>query len=280
MDTSEVRKIVSGIKSNLFKNANSFSIGMLKSHFKGTGLKFKEHQVYTHGDDVRFIDWKMLAKTSQPYIKTFEEERNIEITILLDCTSGMFMGVDGKSKLEGAIEISCLLYLLAGMTSDYVQTIICTGQEIIRVQKKNGELGIVALVDTLRRKNIIKSDGSVNFEYKADNFDKDYNKKIIQEFYKKKELVILSDFYNFLHGEDLKRLVARKHVHAFRILTPLDYADDFHYSVNIKDFLGNTFGTRNIKLEAKNRNTEDTEIRVKDLFLDKRYLEDFVKEML
>lgn len=61
MDTSEVRKIVSNIKGSLFRNANSFSIGMLKSHFKGTGLKFKEHQVYSHGDDVRFIDWKMLA---------------------------------------------------------------------------------------------------------------------------------------------------------------------------------------------------------------------------
>ena len=280
MDTTEVRKIVSGIKSNLFKNANSFSIGMLKSHFKGTGLKFKEHQVYTHGDDVRFIDWKMLAKTNTPYIKTFEEERNIEISILLDCTRGMLMGYEGKSKLEGAIEICSLLYLLAGLTGDYVQVIICDGSEIIRVQKKNGELGIVAFVDTLRRKKILNSDGSVNLNYQAEVFDKEYNKKIVHEFYKKKELVILSDFYNFLHGEDLKKLVARKHVHAFRLLTPIDYADNFNYSFRVKDFIGNYFGNKTLKLNAKTKSTFDTAIRVKDLYLEERYLEDFVKEML
>ena len=78
MKLNEVRKTVSQIKANLFKNSNSFSIGMLKSHFKGSGLQFKEHQVYAFGDDIRFIDWKMLAKTSQPFVKTFEEERNVE----------------------------------------------------------------------------------------------------------------------------------------------------------------------------------------------------------
>ncbi len=280
MDTTEVRKIVSGIKSSLFKNANSFSIGMLKSHFKGTGLKFKEHQVYSHGDDVRFIDWKMLAKTNTPYIKTFEEERNVEITILLDCTSGMFMGYEGKSKLEGAIEICSLIYLLSGLTNDYVQTIICTGAEIIRVQKKSGELGIVALVDSLRRSDIIDKKGKVNLSFSPKEIDKEYTKKLIHEFYKKKELVILSDFYNFLHGEDLKRLVARKHVHAFRLITPLDYADDFRYSLRVKDFLGNYFGNKTIRLNAKVKKELESQMRVKDLALDGRYLEDFVKEML
>ena len=47
---------------------------------------FKEHQIYSHGDDVRFIDWKLLAKSQTPYIKTFEEERNVEISIILDAT--------------------------------------------------------------------------------------------------------------------------------------------------------------------------------------------------
>ena len=77
MKINEVRKIVGRLRVNLFKRANSFSIGMLKTQFRGTGLQFKEHQVYSFGDDVRFIDWKILAKTNHPYIKTFEEERNI-----------------------------------------------------------------------------------------------------------------------------------------------------------------------------------------------------------
>lgn len=54
----------------------------MNSKFKGTGIKFKEHQVYVYGDDVKFIDWKMLAKIqSTLYIKKFEEDRNTEIVV-------------------------------------------------------------------------------------------------------------------------------------------------------------------------------------------------------
>ena len=65
MDLKKVNTVVSKLQASIFKNSNSFSIGMLKSHFRGTGLQFKEHQVYNYGDDVRFIDWSILAKTFQ-----------------------------------------------------------------------------------------------------------------------------------------------------------------------------------------------------------------------
>lgn len=86
---------------------------MLKTNIKGTGLQFKEHQVYNFGDDIRFIDWKILAKTSHPYVKTFNEERNVEIVVVIDASTTMMTGYNGVSKLQAAIEICCLLYLLA-----------------------------------------------------------------------------------------------------------------------------------------------------------------------
>ncbi len=107
MDIHAVRRAVSKIKGGLFKNSNSQAIGMLKSHFKGTGLQFKEHQVYMPGDEVRFIDWKMLAKTAHPYVKTFEEERNVEIVVAIDASPSMLYGHKGISKLQAAIEICC-----------------------------------------------------------------------------------------------------------------------------------------------------------------------------
>ncbi len=64
MNIVEIEKTVAKIQTHLFKNSNSYAIGMLKSHFRGAGIQFKEHQVYCHGDDVRFIDWKLSAKTS------------------------------------------------------------------------------------------------------------------------------------------------------------------------------------------------------------------------
>jgi uncharacterized protein (DUF58 family) len=77
VNIAEVRRVVGRIQASLFKNSNSTSVGVLKSQFRGTGLQFREHQVYEPGDDVRFIDWKILAKMNTPYIKTFEEERNV-----------------------------------------------------------------------------------------------------------------------------------------------------------------------------------------------------------
>ena len=254
---------------------------MLKSHFKGTGLKFKEHQIYSHGDDVRFIDWKMLAKTNLPYIKTFEEDRNIEITVLLDCSRGMMMGYDGKTKIEAAIEITSLLYLLSGTTNDYVQTILCMGNRNVRVPKKRGEAGIIALVDTLKSNGLLDGEGNINHAFTAKSDNKsEAEKSLIKEFYRKREVVVLSDFYDFLSTQALKSLVIRKHVHAFRMLTPLDHADDFKYSIKATSFSGKNKGVLDMKLDTKKDKHIPSELRLKDLFLEKRYLEDFVKEML
>lgn len=188
MNTKEVHDIVARIKSSLFKNSNSYSIGMLKSHFRGTGLKFKEHQVYSHGDDVRFIDWNMLAKTNNPYIKTFEEERNVVISVIVDCTSTMFMGYEKKSKIQISLEIICLLYLLSEKTSDFVEVILCTGTKNIRVSKRNGEKGIVALVKTLKQENLLKDNGDFNFSFtKNSQIETKIANELIVEFYKKEK---------------------------------------------------------------------------------------------
>ena len=137
MNINEVRKVVGRLKANLFKKANSHSIGILKTNIKGTGLQFKEHQVYSFGDDIRFIDWKILAKTSQPYIKTFNEERNVEIVVVIDASMTMMTGFNGVSKLQAAIEICCLLFLLAKETGDFIHALIVT-DEIINVPKLSG----------------------------------------------------------------------------------------------------------------------------------------------
>ncbi|MEK6626470.1 MAG: DUF58 domain-containing protein, partial [Bdellovibrionota bacterium] len=79
MNLEQVHRVVASIKANLFKRSNSYSIGKLKSNVRGTGLQFKDYQVYCPGDDIRFIDWKLLARTGHAYIKLYEEERNVEV---------------------------------------------------------------------------------------------------------------------------------------------------------------------------------------------------------
>ena len=67
----------------------------------------------------------------------------------------------------------------------------------------------------------------------------------------KREIVVLSDFYDFLTPESLRTLVIRKHVHAFRMLTPLDHADDFKYSIKARSFSGQRKGILDMKLDNK-----------------------------
>lgn len=280
MDISKVRKTVGRLKASLFKKANSYSIGALKTNFKGTGLQFKEHQVYTFGDDVRFIDWKILAKTNQPYVRTFNEERNVEIVVLIDASLTMLSGYNGISKLQSSIEICCLLYLLAQETNDFVHTIVVT-DEVINIPKMSGDKGITHLIKTLEDKKILNSNGDVNLERIVDE-NVDFKKKyvsIMKHLSRKREIVILSDFNDFLERDALKKLIVRPNVHCFQMISPLDEADSIPFSLfassgpSVRAKLGkyNLSGNKDLLSEYGKK--------IKKIRIKENYLENFLKEM-
>ncbi|OUR93047.1 hypothetical protein A9Q84_21320 [Halobacteriovorax marinus] len=281
MNVQEVRKIVGKIKGSIFKNSNSFSIGMLKSHFKGSGLQFKEHMVYSHGDDVRFIDWKLTAKTQNTYVKTFEEERNVEIVVVLDLSPSMFLGFKGVSKLQASLEICCLLFLLSKETNDYVQVVIL-GNTVESLPKATGERGIAQLVAKLEELNVLGEDGKVNYKYlnQKPKQEKSVGANTLKYIKKNKEVVILSDFVDFLEFDELKKLAYRKHVHCFRIVGPLDEAESSPYQVFSSD---STFSRGKLSIVDKEKVKELEDFlgkRIKKLNVKDRYLESFIKEML
>ena len=281
MDISSVRKVVGKIKANIFRNSNSFSVGMLKSHFRGSGLQFKEHQIYVPGDDVRFIDWKILAKTNQPFIKTFEEERNVEITVIIDATASMYSGFNGTSKLQAAIEISCLLYLLAEETSDYLQVIIIANN-LITLPLLNGDKGITHLISALEKAQILDVNGKVQISTRQ-SFSSDKNdisKYILRHLGKSREVIFLSDFVDFINIEGLEKIIFNKRMHCFQILSPLDETAKLPF---------NLFAASNKQPQSgkylKVNMIEKTKFnflhkKIKKLRVSERYLEDFVKEML
>jgi uncharacterized protein (DUF58 family) len=280
MDIKEVRRLVSNIKAQLFKNSNSYSIGMLKSHFRGVGLQFKEHRVYQHGDDVRFIDWRMLAKTDTPYIKTFEEERNVEITVIVDASPTMYMSCDGRTKLQAALELSSLLYLLAAETGDYVHVLIF-GEKVIDIKKGSGELGLVTLISQLEKHNLIDERGRINREcqfFKPINSEEKI-KQIFKHLYKKREVVIFSDLHFFLEEQHFDRLIFNKNIHCFRLLAPLDMSQKKSFSLwagglrNKELRLGQVFSDQSNSSRKMNK-------KIKDLKIEDRYLEKFIREMI
>ncbi len=276
MDVVELRNLVARIKTNLFKNSNFYSIGVLKSHFRGSGLKFKEHRVYTHGDDVRFIDWKILAKTSEPYIKTFDEERNIEIAVLIDAGPTMFSGVDKKSKLQAAVELCCLLYLIAAETKDFIHAVI-SYEKIINLPKLNGEKGIARLFSVLEENGIVNSRGEFITDDIAINHNQDITKDILRHLKKKREVVVFSDFNNAINWETLNNFSSYSNLHSFRITSPLDRAIKTPYRFNFKS-KGLFSNFNEIKFEDKDKEMKSR--RYHNLKLEDRYLEDFIKNMI
>jgi uncharacterized protein (DUF58 family) len=280
MNITEVRKVVGKLRANLFRKANSHSIGVLKTNIRGTGLQFKEHQVYNFGDDIRFIDWKILAKTSHPYVKTFNEERNVEIVVVIDASSTMMTGFNGVSKLQASIEICCLLYLLAKETNDFVHALVVT-DEIINIPKLSGDQGITHLISTLEDKNIITTKGKVNYERTfEDNVDK--KKKyisIMKHLSRKREIILLSDFNDFVDADVLKKLLARSNVHCFQILSPLDEAKSLPYSLHASSGPKASATLGKYDFAGKKDLNNGFGKKFKKLRVQEKYLENFVKEM-
>jgi len=91
-----------------------FLVGIHKSPFLGTGLEFKQHRQYVQGDDLRFLDWKVYAKTDRFFVKQFESETNMPCQFVLDCSESMFYkGSASMSKFEyAATAAASLAYLL------------------------------------------------------------------------------------------------------------------------------------------------------------------------
>lgn len=280
MNITEVRKVVGRIKANLFKNANSHSVGMLKTNFKGTGLQFKEHQVYTFGDDIRFIDWKILAKTSNPYVKTFNEERNVEIVVVIDASATMLTGFNGVSKLQAAIEICCLLYLLAKESNDFVHALI-VGDEITHVPKKSGEAGISHFISVLEDKNILNAHGQVNLERKIVEGPDKMQKylSIMKHLNSKREIVLLSDFNDFVEISVLKQILYRSNVHCFQLLSPLDEAKSLPYALFASSGKSSRGSLGKYDLTGQKELSNELGKKFKRIRVQEKYLENFVKEM-
>lgn len=277
MDIKEIERIVTGLQGRLFKNSNSYSTGIFKSQFKGSGLQFKEHQIYNHGDDIRFIDWRQSAKNQKTYVKTFEEERNVEINIVLDITSSLLLGFGKKTKLQAMIELSSLIYLLTGKTQDLTSTYIW-GRKTHPILKSNGKQGIIKFISTLNKENLINDEGKFNENYE---FHQDINESeklfwIKSMLVRKKEVILFTDFSNMNLLDEWKQVLGHPLLHVFQILSPLEIMEKNKRHFFAKGSKGNFLGMINTEHES---NWEEHK-RVTKLLVSEKYLDKFVKEMI
>ncbi len=280
MNLKEIERVVGLIQTHIFRNSNAYSTGMLKSHFRGSGLQFREHQVYVPGDDVRFIDWKLSARSPNIYIKTFEEERNVEIVVCVDLSHTLLYGYNDVSKLQALIEITALLYILAGETHDLVRVVIW-GEKTMNLPPKKGREGLTLFISVLERMGLLDADGRVILRQplKLNTQSEESKMAQVKAFLaRRKEVIYLGDLSLIQNRTVWAKLLDKRNMHCFRILSPVDKNDEVPFLVKVKS----PHSGKGIVSELKGQQDSPLFIkeRYKEIGVDERYLERFVKELV
>ena len=126
-DTSLIKK-ASYLKIRARELAESFKSGNFRSLFRGQGIEFEGVRDYIRGDDVRTIDWNVTARMGHAFVKVFEEERELQVLLIMDNSESMMIKHDKKSKFEIAQDASALITIACELNSCSLGAIFFDGQ--------------------------------------------------------------------------------------------------------------------------------------------------------
>ncbi len=149
MDTSDILKKVRQIEIQTGKLVEETFAGEYLSAFKGQGIEFAEVREYTPGDDVRSIDWNVTARSNTPFVKKFNEERELTLLIACDVSASQNFGSGQKFKQETAAELAALFAFSALKNSDKVGLLLFSDKIELFVPPKKGKKHILRLIREL-----------------------------------------------------------------------------------------------------------------------------------
>lgn len=149
MISKEILKKVRKIEIRTKGMVNNIFGGEYQSVFKGRGMEFSEVREYTYGDDIRQIDWNVTARTGDPFIKQFEEEREQTLMLCVDISPSGIFGSRNQSKMELSIEICAVLAFSAIKNGDKVGLVLFTDEIEKVIPPKKGRLHVLRLIREL-----------------------------------------------------------------------------------------------------------------------------------
>ena len=138
--TSEILKKVRKIEIKTKELSKHLFSGEYSSTFKGRGMSFSEVRDYQYGDDIRNIDWNVTARTNEPHVKVYEEERELTVIFLVDVSKSSFFGTMNQFKSEINTEICATLGFSALTNHDKVGAILFTDQIETYIPPKKEEI--------------------------------------------------------------------------------------------------------------------------------------------
>jgi len=147
--SEDKRKKLRRIEIKTRKLSNQIFSGSYHSAFKGRGISFSEVREYSYGDDVRQIDWNVTARSGKPFIKVFEEERELTMMLLIDVSQSSFFGTQNEFKNHIIAEISGILAFSAITNNDKVGVIFFSSEVEKFIPPKKGKTHILRIISEI-----------------------------------------------------------------------------------------------------------------------------------
>ena len=146
MDTQEILKKVRKVEIKTRRLSANIFAGQYHSAFKGRGMAFSEVREYQFGDDVRDIDWNVTARFHRPYVKVFEEERELTVMLLIDVSGSLDFGTEVQTKRDMVTEIAATLAFSAIQHNDKIGVIFFSDKIEKYIPPKKGRKHILYII--------------------------------------------------------------------------------------------------------------------------------------
>ena len=200
METKDLLKKVRKIEIKTRKLSSNIFGGEYHSAFKGRGMTFSEVRNYQFGDDVRTIDWNVTARYNEPFVKIFEEERELTLMLMVDVSNSALFGTNNALKKNIITEISATLAFSALQNNDKVGLILFSDQVELYIPPSKGKTHVLRIIREL-----------IEFKPLSEKTDIKVALEFLTRILKKKSITfILSDFISSDYEKSLK-IISKKH---------------------------------------------------------------------
>ncbi len=200
METKDLLKKVRKIEIKTRRLSDHIFSGEYHTSFKGRGMTFSEVRQYQYGDDIRAIDWNVTARYNEPYVKVFEEERELTMMLMVDISGSESFGTKGQFKKDIVTEIAATMAFSATQNNDKIGLILFSDQIELYIPPKKGRSHVLRIIREL-----------IEFKPKSQKTDLAQALKFLSGTQKKKAIVfVISDFMSADYEQTLK-IASKKH---------------------------------------------------------------------
>ena len=213
METAELLKKVRHIEIKTRGLSQNIFAGEYHSAFKGRGMAFSEVREYQYGDDIRDIDWNVTARYNRPYIKIFEEERELTVMLLVDVSASLDFGTVDSMKRDIVTEIAATLAFSAIQNNDKIGVIFFSDKIEKFIPPKKGRKHILYIIREL-----------LGFESQSKQTDLSVALQFLTNAIKKRcTTFLISDFLDVYDYDNALTIANRKHdIVAMQVYDPLE----------------------------------------------------------